>query len=140
MMKLKKFTTIFFLILASIVMLTFTVVPHHHHQDYICFNSFHCEDGQACDKHSHDENNSDNQHNCIRNLLQTQISRTQSILNQNDEGQDISYLQTFFLASHCLEIKAQEATSFTNSIVPYQERLHSVCCINTQAGRAPPIL
>lgn len=140
MIKLKKFTTIFFLMLANVVMLTFIVVPHHHHENYICFNSFHCENGQECGKHSHDENNSDNKHDCIRNLLQTQISRTQSIFGQNDEGQDISCLQTFFLASHCLEIKAQEATSYINSIVPYQERLHAVCCISTQAKRAPPTL
>ena len=140
MIKLKQYTTIFFLMLAGMIMLTFTVVPHHHHNDYICFNTFHCESGEGCDRHSHDEKNSDNKHNCVHNLLQTQISKTQSIPEQNAEGQQISSLQAFFLDSHCLEIKVQEVESYTNSIVPYQERLLSVCYISTQAGRAPPTL
>lgn len=122
------------------VMLTFTVVPHHHHQDYICFNTFHCENGHECQDHSHNEKNTDKNHDCVRNLLQTQISKTQSISEQNGEGQDISYLQTFFLASHCLEIREQEATSYINSIVPYQERLHAVGYVGAQAKRAPPTI
>ncbi len=134
----KKITAIFFLTLASMVMLAFTIMPHHHHQEYICFNNVHCENESPDGQHNHDSAPIHTNHSCIRNLFQTQISRTQSLEHSCCEGHCHHYIMVLFLVPDLsgLSLSEPEKQVLPHSV--YRERLHSSVYISDRAGRAPP--
>ena len=137
-MMFRKFTALLFLSLASIIMLAFAVVPHHHHQEYICFNSIHCEKQDSPTPHSHDEAPEDSDHGCVRNLFQTQISRVQTLAHPCEDGHCFHFIQALFLSSDILTLLSLEAENKTTSFTPYEEKLYSACYTSDLAGRAPP--
>lgn len=135
---LKKITAILFLSFASMIILAFAVIPHHHHQDYICFNSLHCEGHPSSEQHSHDGEQDGHEHSCVKNLFQTQISRIQSSVHSCDDGRCFHFIQTLFLSSDILSLLSQKADETLMPPSYYKEKLHSACYISDFSGRAPP--
>lgn len=135
---LKKITAILFLSLASIIILAFAVIPHHHHQDYICFNSLHCEGHTSSEEHSHDGEHDSYAHSCVKNLFETQVSRTQSSVHSCDDGNCFHFTQILFLSSDILSLLSQKADETLMSRPYYKEKLHSAYYISDLSGRAPP--
>lgn len=133
----KKYTAVFFLTLASIIMLAFVVVPHHHHQKYICFNSTHCENELPAGQDKHNENPFDNEHGCVRNLFQTQISRIQSSVHSCDKGHCFHFVHISFLFTDLFSLSLEAENKVSPNLL-YREKLHSSHYISDLAGRAPP--
>ncbi len=136
----KKYTAIFFMSLASIVMLAFTVFPHHHHQEYICFATTHCENENSATntRHSHDEGPLNEDLGCVRSLLQTKISRVQSLEHSCAAGHCHHFTIALFFIEDIFQLLSNKAESKTFPENPYREKLHSICLISELAGRAPP--
>lgn len=133
---IRKFTAITLLSIASMVMLTFAGFPHHHHNEYICFSITHCQDEGENEQHSHDIGG--NNHQCVKNLFQTQINREQNIEHQSEEDAFQQFSLSLFLVSNILEFLSAKAEQQCDSDSYYQEKLHTVCHISALAGRAPP--
>lgn len=137
-MGLKKLTAILFISLASMIMLAFAVMPHHHHGEYICFEAAHCESEYPAEKTSNKTNSTDANHGCVRNLFQTQISRTQSLVHSCDDGHCHHFIQTLFILSDRLNFLSLEAENKNYLPGFYREKLHPAYLIFKLSGRAPP--
>lgn len=134
----KKYTVLFFLTLASLTMLVFAVLPHHHHEEYICFNTIHCEDEGTTHQHSHDDSPFNDKGGCVRNLFQTQVSRIQSLEHSCTDGHCHHFTRTLFLMSDILTLLSLEAETKIFPQILYEEKLHSACYTSDLSGRAPP--
>lgn len=136
----RKYTAIFCMSLASIIMLAFTVFPHHHHQEYICFAATHCENesSETNEHHSHDEGPLSDEHGCVRSLLQTQISRIQSLEHSCTTGNCHHFTAVLFFIEDIFQLLSNKAESKTPPTNLFREKLHSICLISELAGRAPP--
>lgn len=138
---LRKYTAILFMSLASVIMLAFTVFPHHHHQEYICFEISHCAGENNTASHSHDEEiPSDNGYGCVRNLLQTQISRSQNLEHSCTQGHCHHFTISPFLVADIFQLLSYQAEKKNPPAVFYREKLYSAYCISPLAGRAPPFI
>lgn len=135
----KKHTALSFLLLASMILLVFAAVPHHHHNEFICFNTVHCQhDGHA--RHTHDDSPSDSHGSCVRNLLQTQVSRIQSLEHSCPEGHCHHFSAALFLTADILGSLSFEADIKSNSLPFYREKLHPLYYYCHFSGRAPPYM
>ena len=112
----KKLKVILPLYLAGMIMLAFAVLPHHHHKEVICFTPAHCTETAETENHRHD---SDIPHEgCVRQLFQTQVTRS--------------------LSSLIFEILSLDAGNYILPDTAYREKLHAILRTTDLAGRAPP--
>lgn len=133
---LRKIVAFFFLTLASLIMLAFATVPHHHHQEFICFNSAHCSSTAPDASHSHDADPVHSDHGCVKNLFQTQITRTQSLDHSSDNGN--VHLTFIFLLPGISSLHFPESFHAIKPDIFYLEKLHHIAYFSSLSGRAPP--
>ncbi len=133
---LRKIVALFFLTVASLVMLAFATVPHHHHQKFICFNNAHCSTTAPDDSHDTDPVHTD--HGCIKNLFQTQITRTQSLDHSSDDGN--VYFTFIFLLPGISSLHFPDSFHAIEPDIFYLEKLHHIAYFSSFSGRAPPFV
>lgn len=129
------------LYIASIVMLVFIVLPHHHHDDYICFNTSHCEKPVDADHgKSHEHDPFSGGEGCVKHLFQTEVTKNLS-LNYNDNnpvGNGHHFSISLFTLAGSIDPLLFELRS---NLFPdaCNEFFRSVLFTSDKAGRAPPI-
>lgn len=139
-MMIRKLTTLSFLSLACLVMLAFTVLPHHHHAEYICFAVSHCACETTEESQAQDSDNHTHGHGCVKSLLQTQVSRNQSLEHSCKEGHCGHFLLLTYLLPDLQLLSFLHVNNSPASGTFYREKLHPVCFISPTAGRAPPVI
>lgn len=139
-MILRKLLAITLLSLASTIMLAFTVLPHHHHQEYICFAGSHCTEEAGKMQHSHDSNPFNDTHNCISELLQAQLHRTQDIGHCCEEGHCHHFIFIPFIVPDLLALIPLKVSIPLKYDITYREKLHDSCVTSHLPQRAPPFI
>jgi len=137
-MMIRKFTTLSFLSLACLVILAFTVLPHHHHAEYICFTVSHCACETTDGPQAQDSNHHTHGHGCVKSLLQTQVSRNQSLEHACKEGHCVHFLQLTYLLPDLQLLSFLHVNNLPFSGTFYREKFHPVPLISPTTGRAPP--
>lgn len=132
----KKLKAILPLYFAGIIMLVFTVLPHHHHDELICFTPTQCIETTGAASHHHDANLP--HEGCVKQLFQTQITRSLSLSDDCPDGHCHHFIIPLALSSLIFELLSLDAGNYILPDTAYREKLHAILRTNDLAGRAPP--